>query len=70
MAEHSKVNLSFKLLPEARVWKIGTKYRVELVLKQLSMNSDGAEFEIVDARSMSHKDKLRHTFMTGQKYAE
>jgi len=70
ISDDEKLKISLELLPEARVWRIGKKYRVEMVLLMTGIGEDNADFEIVDAKSLSYKDKLRHGFMTGNKYHE
>lgn len=70
MSKKSTVTLSFDVLPEAKLWQIGRSYRVEMKIRQLSMDANGATFEVLDTMSLSHKDKLRHGFITGNKYTE
>lgn len=59
------VHISFDHLPEARDWKVGKKYHVKMVLKQVGMNEDGAEFEVVDATSMEDRAHKVKRFLSG-----
>jgi len=53
------VYIPFGHLPEARDWRVGQVYRTKLVLKQISLDEDGATFEIVDATSLEGDRKVR-----------
>ena len=48
----STVYVPFGILPEPKDWKVGGVYRVKMVLRQRSLDENGASFEIVDATSL------------------
>lgn len=62
--EKEELYIPFNMMPEGRMWKVGQTYRVKLVVKQTSVNEDGAEFEIVDATSLEPVDKRNRVYMT------
>lgn len=62
--EKSTIYISYKDLPDAENWKIRQTYRVKLVLRQVGMKSDGAEFEILDASSLEREDKGKGFFLS------
>lgn len=57
------IELGFDKLPEAKDWKVGDTYRVRMVLKQTSLNSQSATFEIVDASSLEAVDKAKSNIL-------
>ena len=68
--EKTIIRIPFDLLPEAKLWGIGHNYRVKVVLKQVGMDESGVTFELVDASSLTHEDKLKRNFMSGNTYHE
>ena len=44
--------IPFELLGDAQHWEVGQTYRIKVVVKQKSLDENGAEFEIVDASSL------------------
>ena len=59
------VHISFDQLPDAKEWKVGQKYHVNMVLKQVAMGEKSAEFEIVDATSMEDRAGKAKYFLSG-----
>lgn len=51
------VHIPLSLLPEAKQWTVGRKYRVRLVLQQASLSETDASFEVIDAVSLEIRDK-------------
>lgn len=64
MPEDKIIYIPKDILPALADWKIGNTYRVKLVLKQTSMDEDGASFKIVDATSMELTDKANEFFLS------
>ena len=67
MKEHEEkpmVYLPYNILPEGQNWKVGQSYRVKVVLRQVGLEEDGAEFEVVDATSMEPSDKMARKWLT------
>ena len=62
-----KIYIALKDLTEARDWKIGQTYTVEMKLKQVSLGEDEAAFEIVKATAIDNpgKDKKVYASDTG-----
>ena len=58
--------ITYDQLPEARDWKVGKKYHVKLVLKQVGMSEKGAEFDVVDATSMESRGERVKKFLSGE----
>ena len=56
------VFIPYDKLPEGRNWKVGQTYRVRVVLKQVSMQEEGATYDVVDATSLEREDKGRRYY--------
>lgn len=56
--------IPYDVLPEAREWRIGRTYRVKMVMKQLSQDEKGANFEIVDSTSLEPGEARRRAFLS------
>ena len=60
------VYIPFEVLPEGQYWKVNSAYRVKLVLRQVSLDENGASFEVVDATSLESDDRgKRHFYSDG-----
>lgn len=59
-----EITLPFSLLPDSKQWKVGKKYRVQLVLKQTSLGQNAATFDVVDALSLELADEQKHKFLS------
>ena len=56
------IHIPFTALEESRHWKVGQAYRVKAVLRQVSMDEDGAVFELVDVTSLDSSAKEKRFF--------
>jgi hypothetical protein len=65
MAKTNTISIPFDALPEAREWKVGQKYHVQMVLKQTGITEQGAEFTLVDATSMEDRAGRAKKFLSG-----
>ena len=65
MSKKLLATITFDQLPEAREWKVGKKYHVQMVLRQMSMNEDSAQFEIIDATSMDGRAERSKHYLSG-----
>lgn len=45
------ISISYGDVPEARDWKIDEEYDLMIRVKQISMNTKGATFEIIEAKA-------------------
>lgn len=54
----------FDVLPEAREWKVGKVYRTKMVLKQVGMDENGANFEVIDATSLETRDIHKRYYLS------
>lgn len=64
MSKKALTTIPFDVLPEAKTWAIGKAYRVRVVLRQTGSTEEGAQFEIVDAKSLEPEDKGRRYYIT------
>lgn len=64
------ITIPFELLPEAKFWGVGHDYRVKNVVRLVGLSEKDATFELIDASSLSHQDKLKRSFMSGNTYHE
>lgn len=56
--------VSYDVLPEAREWSVGQTYRAKMVLRGISQDENGVEFQVLDASSLEPKDRANQIFMS------
>lgn len=52
-----RINLPLSVIPEARDWKVGETYTLELEVEQVSINKDSVTFEIKEAEESDEEDE-------------
>lgn len=68
MVKKSIITIPFEVLPESRSWQIGRSYRAKVVLRQIGMAEQGADFEVIDATSLEPEDKSKRHYLTDGGY--
>ena len=66
ISDKPRIYLPFESLEEAKHWEVGQSYVVKMVLRQTSLDENGASFEVVDATSMESKDRARRKFLDAE----
>lgn len=59
------ISIDFDKLADAQEWKVGKVYRVKLVLKQVGMSENYADFEVVDATSLEDRAERSRHYLSG-----